>query len=126
MTVQLNHTFVHASDGRGSAHWFAGVLGLGVDETGHFPTVRLANTVLLEFVQTTGVIAPQHYAFLVSDEEFDDIHARVTGLNRPYWAYPLHHGEGRFNDWAGGRGFYFDDPDGHSLEVMTRASAVPG
>ncbi|MEV0896038.1 VOC family protein [Actinoplanes sp. NPDC049802] len=123
MSVRLNHTFVHSSDVRRSARYFADVLGLdGVDESGYFLAVRLSNEVLLEFVETPAPITAQHYAFLVSDAEFDEIHGRIVAAGQPFWAYPMHQGPGRLNDWAGGRGCYFDDPDGHALEIMTRTT----
>lgn len=126
MAVQLNHTIVYARNARTSAQYHAEVLGVGeVDESGYFPAVRLANSVLLEFAETTEEIAAQHYAFLVSDTEFDEIHARVRGRGQQFWAYPLHQGPGRLNDWCGGRGCYFDDPDGHAMEIMTRVAPAP-
>ena len=67
-----------------------------------------------------GEIAPQHYAFLVDEKEFDEIFGRVRERSLPYWADPAQTQAGEINQHDGGRGFYFEDPDGHFLEVITR------
>jgi catechol 2,3-dioxygenase-like lactoylglutathione lyase family enzyme len=81
--------------------------------------VELGNGVTLDYDDTDTVV-PQHYAFLVSDEEFDAIFARITEAGVAYWADPGHRQAGVINRRGGGRGFYFPDPDGHNLEVFTR------
>ncbi len=83
-------------------------------------TVHADNDVTLDFVNTGAPIVPQHYAFLVSDSEFDAIFARILERKLPYWADPHHHQPGQINTRDGGRGLYFDDPDGHNLEILTR------
>jgi catechol 2,3-dioxygenase-like lactoylglutathione lyase family enzyme len=85
----------------------------------HFLAVELDNGVTLDFDDAASVV-PQHYAFLVSDAEFDATLARVRAENVTYFADPNHRQEGAINHRAGGRGFYFSDPDGHNLEVFTR------
>jgi catechol 2,3-dioxygenase-like lactoylglutathione lyase family enzyme len=62
-----------------------------------------------------------HYAFHVSDAEFDAIFGRVKARGIPYGSGPDHHTDGKINRRRGGRGFYFEDPYGHLLEVMTVA-----
>ncbi|GAA2809943.1 VOC family protein [Kitasatospora paracochleata] len=121
MPVQLNHTILSARDNRKSAHFLAEMLGLPAPvHYEPFMVVQLTNDVSLDVLRVDGPITPQHYAFLVSEEEFDEIFGRVKERELPYWADPFHRHPDRINTWHGGRGVYFDDPDGHSLEVMTR------
>ena len=88
---------------------------------GPFLDVDVANEVTLAFLGADGMeIQTQHYAFLVSDAEFDDIFARVRGRRLKYWADPGRTEEGRINHHFGGRGVYFEDPSGHLLEIITR------
>ncbi|MCW2597771.1 MAG: glyoxalase/bleomycin resistance protein/dioxygenase [Jatrophihabitans sp.] len=121
MTVELNHTIVHASDRHASATFIAEILDLPVgDQWGPFQPVQLGNGVTLDYlgVDRAG-IKPQHYAFLMSDAEFDDAFERVRRAGLTYWADPFHNQVGQINHAYGGRGVYFDDPDGHSMELMT-------
>jgi catechol 2,3-dioxygenase-like lactoylglutathione lyase family enzyme len=121
MAVQLNHTIVHASDKVASATFLAEVLGLpSPTPFGPFMTVETANDVTLDFVNTDDEITSQHYAFLVSEDEFDQIFGRIQDRGLAYWADPRHRLPGQINTNDGGRGVYFDDPDGHNLEIITR------
>ncbi|MEV5885535.1 VOC family protein [Streptomyces sp. NPDC052020] len=121
MTVQLNHTIVAAHDKEASARFLAGLLGLEVGPPyGPFLPVEIPNGVTLDFLDTDGEITPQHYAFLVSEDDFDVIFARVREAGLTYWADPYRHRPGEINHNDGGRGLYFDDPDGHRLEILTR------
>jgi catechol 2,3-dioxygenase-like lactoylglutathione lyase family enzyme len=121
MAVQLNHTIVHASDKEASASFLAEVLGLpSPTPFGPFMTVETANDVTLDFLNTDDQITSQHYAFLVSEDEFDQIFGRIQDRGLAYWADPRHRLPGQINTNDGGRGVYFDDPDGHSLEIITR------
>ncbi|MEW2508272.1 VOC family protein [Amycolatopsis sp. CA-161197] len=118
--AELNHTIVWATDRSASAEFLAGVLGLTVGaETAPFLPVVLGNGVTLDFAQAD-TVAGQHYAFLVSDEEFDAALARLTAAGTAIYADPLHRTAG-VNGMFGGRGFYFDDPDGHNMELLTKA-----
>ncbi|WP_326835765.1 VOC family protein [Amycolatopsis rhabdoformis] len=118
--VELNHTIVWATDRDASAGFLAGILGLAVGaETAPFLPVVLGNGVTLDFAQAERV-AGQHYAFLVSDAEFDAALARLTASGTPVYADPLHRTAG-LNTMFGGRGCYFADPDGHNLELLTKA-----
>lgn len=120
MAVELNHTIVAARDKRASAEWLADLLGLAVGPPlGPFVPVETGNGVTLDFMDSTGEIAGQHYAFLVSDEEFDAIFDRVTRAGITYYADPGQTEEGEINHHFGGRGFYFADPNGHNMEVIT-------
>ncbi|SEM05099.1 VOC family protein [Streptacidiphilus jiangxiensis] len=122
MSVELNHTIVHARDNRESAAFLARVLGLEVGpEWGPFVPVATANGVTLDFATIPAEsIVMQHYAFLVSDEEFDAAFARIEAEGVPYWADPHLKQPGEINHHHGGRGVYFLDPSGHGLEIITR------
>ena len=121
MTVQLNHTIVWCRDQAKSANFLAEVLGLPAPRRlFHFLVVDLANGVSMDYYQQDDVGSIQHYAFLVSDAEFDPILERVKTRVPQIWADPARTQAGQINTHFGGRGFYFQDPDGHLLEVITR------
>lgn len=126
MTVRLNHTIVHSRDKHASAAFVSRILGLKPPGTfGHFVTVTTGNDVSLDFDDAREV-RPQHYAFLVDDEDFDPIFERVQTEGIEYFADPGHRRPGELNTRDGGRGFYFADPDGHNLEVLTRPYGSSG
>ena len=121
MPVQLNHTIISARDPDASATFLTEILGLPAP--GHldpFTTVETANEVSLDYIAAGEAITPQHYAFLVSEAEFDEIFGRVQDRGLPYWSDPHRRRPGEINRHDGGRGMYFEDPDGHLLEVITR------
>ncbi|MEU2822481.1 VOC family protein [Streptomyces sp. B27] len=122
MSVELNHTIIHSRDNRESAEFLAELLGLEAGpEWGPFVPVVLANGVTLDFATVPEEsITPQHYAFLISEAEFDAAFARIQELGIAYYADPhlKHPGEINHND--GGRGVYFPDPSGHGMELITR------
>ncbi|MER5214120.1 VOC family protein [Streptomyces sp. NPDC002838] len=121
MTVQLNHTIVAAHDKHASARFLADILGLKMSpQYGPFIPVEIPNGVTLDYLDSPGDITPQHYAFLVSEEDFDTIFARIREAGLTYWADPYHRRPGEINHNDGGRGAYFDDPNGHNLEILTR------
>ncbi|GAB2761634.1 VOC family protein [Streptomyces bullii] len=127
-TVRLDHTVVHATDRRLSAEFLAAILGLEVGAPfGPFLPVDLGNGVTLDFYEKRDEpIQPQHYAFLVPDDRFDTMIARLEAVGTTFYADPRHTEPGRVNGLFGGRGAYFDDPDGHNMEIMTRPYARPG
>jgi catechol 2,3-dioxygenase-like lactoylglutathione lyase family enzyme len=121
MTIELNHTIVGATDRHASARFLADILGLPVGaDVGPFAPVRLANGVTLDYMDRAQVTA-QHYAFLVSDDEFEAAFGRIREAGLPYFADPGFQQSGEINTRWGGRGVYFHDPDGHSMEILTRA-----
>jgi catechol 2,3-dioxygenase-like lactoylglutathione lyase family enzyme len=121
MTVTFNHTIVYATDKRRSAKFLANVLGLPEPQPmWSFMTVPLEHGVALDFATADRPISPQHYAFLVSEEDFDGIFARILAEGIPYWADPGRSRPQQINHNDGGRGVYFADPDGHFLEAITR------
>jgi catechol 2,3-dioxygenase-like lactoylglutathione lyase family enzyme len=121
MAVQLNHTIVHSHDRRESAAFLSEVLGLPSPVPfGPFLTVETANGVTLDFIDAEGDITSQHYAFLISETEFDEIFGRIQERGLQYWADPGRDRQGSINHNDGGRGVYFEDPSGHFLEIITR------
>lgn len=126
MTAQLNHMIVWCRDNRRSAQFLAEMLGRPAPrQFYHFLVVELDNGVSMDFMTKDGTVAKQHYAFLVDDQTFDHGFARVEALGLPYWADPARQRAGEINHHDGGRGFYFEDPDGHFLELLTTPYGVP-
>jgi catechol 2,3-dioxygenase-like lactoylglutathione lyase family enzyme len=121
MPIELNHTIVSARDKRESAMFLSEILGLPEPTPfGHFLGVTTSNGVTLDFIDDDSDFEPVHYAFLVSDDEFDTIFGRITERELPYWADPARRQPGEINTHFGGRGVYFPDPSGHFLEIITR------
>jgi catechol 2,3-dioxygenase-like lactoylglutathione lyase family enzyme len=122
MPVQLNHTIVAARDAEGSARWFAEMFGVDAPlPLGHFWQITTANGVGLDFASSRDrEIHPQHYAFLISEDDFDAIYGRVVARSIEHWADPRQAHPGEINTHDGGRGVYFLSPDGHYLEILTR------
>jgi catechol 2,3-dioxygenase-like lactoylglutathione lyase family enzyme len=121
MTIQLNHTIVRVRDKHESAAFLTEILGLPeATAYGPFLVVELGNDVSLDFADDHGPVHPQHYAFLVDESDFDDIFTRIKQRNLPYWADPFKRRPGEFNTNDGGRGVYWEDPNGHFLEIITR------
>lgn len=125
MTIRLDHTIVASKDKQAAAAFFARIFGLEVDPVqGPFVPVRINDSLTFDFADDErhgGSDAPasQHYAFHVSDDEFDGIFERVRREGIAYGSGPFSHTDGEINRRRGGRGFYFTDPSGHLLEVMT-------
>jgi catechol 2,3-dioxygenase-like lactoylglutathione lyase family enzyme len=121
VNVDLNHTIVWCRDKRKSSAFLVELLGLQEPVPfGQMLVVSLNNGVSLDYYDQDGEIAPQHYAFLVSEDGFDEVFARVRARGLTYWADPGRGRPGEIYREFGGRGLYFEDPDGHFLEVMTR------
>lgn len=121
MAIALNHTIVHARDPRASAGWLAELLGLPDPvRFGPFHAVALDNGVTLDFTQSDAELTIEHYAFLVGEDDFDRIFERIRSRGLPYWADPAHRLARQINHHDGGRGVYWNDPDGHYLEIITR------
>ena len=118
MPVDLNHTIVYCIDKKASSGFLAEMLGLPAPTSyGPFAVVEVSNGVSLDYLE--GEVHPQHYAFLVGESEFDDIHQRIVDKGLPYWADPGHDQPQEINTKDGGRGLYWDDPNGHILEILT-------
>jgi catechol 2,3-dioxygenase-like lactoylglutathione lyase family enzyme len=120
MTIRLDHTIVPARDKIASARFFAGIFGLRVKaDAGYFAQVQVNERLTFDFADEPGPVQSHHYAFHVSDAEFEAIFSRVKAKAIPYGSEPHSHTDGQINTRRGGRGFYFEDLDGHLLEVMT-------
>jgi catechol 2,3-dioxygenase-like lactoylglutathione lyase family enzyme len=120
MTIELNHTIIPARDKRASAKFLADILGLEAGpEWSHFVPVRTSNGVTLDYADAAD-FRRQHYAFLVSESEFDAALSRIKAADIAFYADFNRAGRGQINHLYGGRGLYFDDPDGHLLEIITR------
>ena len=122
MTVRFNHAIVAARDRHASAAFYAELFALPAPVTwGPFVSVELEDGVVLQFAEP-GVpdIQMQHYAFLVDDQRFDAVYARLVQGAVPHWADPQGQRPDQINTHHGGRGVYFKDPAGHGLEVITR------
>jgi len=121
MAIELNHTIVPARDALASATFLTDILGLDAPRRfGPFWTVSLSNRVTLDYQDWGGEIPIEHYAFLVSETEFDEIFARIRERGLEYWADPHHQRPLEINRNDGGRGVYWNDPNGHYLEIITR------
>jgi catechol 2,3-dioxygenase-like lactoylglutathione lyase family enzyme len=120
MSVRLNHTIVNVRDKQESAAFFTELLGLGPATTyGPFLVLQVDNEVSLDFIDVDE-LHPQHYAFLVTEPEFDEIHDRIRQRGLTYWADPGRSQPGEINTHDGGRGVYWQEPSGHLLEIITR------
>jgi len=121
MPVQLNHTIVWCRDKKRSSAFLVRILGCSPAVPFYnFMVVQLANNVSLDFMEKARPISTQHYAFLIEEGEFDATFCRIRDEGLSYWADPLKSRPNEINHNDGGSGVYFEDPDGHMLEVITR------
>ncbi len=121
MAIELDHTIVPAQDKVKSAEFFARIFGLAYDgEISHFAPVRVNHALTLDF-DNCSEFEVHHYAFKVSDAEFDQIFGRIREEGIPYGSGPRTLEDMRINHRSGGRGVYFRDPNGHILELLTLA-----
>ena len=120
MAITLNHTIVNVRDKRASAEFFTELFGLPPAKPFyHFLCVQVGPTTL-DFCDADYEPEKQHYAFLVSEVQFDAIFGRIQARGIDYWADPGKREKGRINHHDGGRGVYFAEPGGHFLEIITR------
>ena len=120
---------VPSKDKVASAEFFARIMGLGTLPVGHFAPVKINDALALDFADAddvdlwapeNGHFARQHYAFRVGEQEFDEIFARILGEGLRYGSGPgprLY--DMQINHNRGGRGVYFDELNGHSIELLT-------
>ena len=121
MTIELNHTIVPAHDKVSSAKFFAKIFGLSFDEgaVGYFAPVKVNKALTLDFEDVVDRFDVHHYAYKVSEAEFDTIFGRIQAEGIPYGAEPHSRDDMKINHRGGGRGVYFCDPSGHVLELLT-------
>jgi catechol 2,3-dioxygenase-like lactoylglutathione lyase family enzyme len=120
MAIKLNHTIVNVRDKRASASFITELFGLPPAKPFvHFLSVQVGDTTL-DFCDADYDPEPQHYAFLVSEQEFDEIFGRIKKKGLDYWADPMKQQKGEINRYNGGRGVYFEEPSKHFLEIITR------
>lgn len=122
MSVELNHTIVPSREKEAAAAFLAGILGLEPAKPwGPFMVLDVGNGLSLDYIDAgDDEFDTHHYAFLVGDDDFDPIFERILASGAPWYADPHHTQPKEINHHWGGRGVYFDDPDGHNLEVITR------
>jgi len=119
MAIVLDHTIVPAKDKVASAEFFADIFGLTVKPgQGYFAQVQINDSLTFDFADQPE-LRSHHYAFHISEAEFEEIFGRVKAKGLPYGSAPYNHTDGQIYTRRGGRGFYFEDPNGHLLEVMT-------
>ena len=121
--MELNHTIVPAIDKEASARFFAHIFGLSYGgPAGHFAPVKVNDSLTMDFDDAPGTdIQSHHYAFKVTDPEFDAVLDGLKADEIAYGSSPWSRADMKLNDWGGGRGLYFDDPNGHVLEILTRS-----
>ena len=121
MSIQLNHTIVWCKDRRRSSEFLTEILGLPKPVIFEpFMVIELENAISLDFKETKKMIMVQHYAFLVTEKNFDEIFSRICNKGLKYWSDPALDHPREINHNDGGRGIYFKDPNGHILEIITR------
>ena len=118
--MELNHTIIPSRDKETSARFFAEIMGLQYEgAAGHFAPVVVNDALTMDFDNATD-FRSHHYAFKVTDDEFDGIFERIQAGDIVYGSGPFSHQDGKINARQGGRGFYWRDIDGHLMEVLTR------
>ena len=124
MAPILNHTIVRANEKWASAEFFARIMGLEVERNSptHFAPVKVNDNLFFDFDDGRDPVTHEHYAFHVTDEEFDDIFGRVKGEGLSYGSEPFAQDNMQVYDMWGGRGIYFHELNGHSIEIFTRRS----
>lgn len=119
MAIELDHTIVPARDKAVAARFFARIFGLAVEDGGsHFAAVKVNERLTLDFADESA-FESHHYAFRVSEAEFDEIFDRIRAEGITYGSGPRSPDDMQINRRGGGRGVYFRDPDGHLLELLT-------
>ena len=118
--IGFDHHIWPSTDRERTARFLTETLGLPpAREEGPFLAVDLANDVAVYVAGWDSEVRPQHYAFLMDEDDLDGVLTRVVASGADYWADPEGERPRSINHDDGGRGFYFRDPDGHLLEVLT-------
>ena len=125
MTIELNHTIVPAKDKEESVRFYERIFGLKYEGPfGHFAPIKIPSQSLTLDFDNRESFDRQHYAFKVSEEEFDQMFGRVRDEGLDWGSGPFSPTDGEINHWNGGRGVYFRDPNGHLLELLTQDYTV--
>jgi catechol 2,3-dioxygenase-like lactoylglutathione lyase family enzyme len=125
MTIELNHTIVPSRDKEESVRFYERMFGFKYEgPMGHFAPIKIPSQSLTLDFDNRESFQPGHYAFKVSEEEFDEIFGRIVEADLAYGSEPWTPENGELNHWNGGRGVYFRDPSGHLLELLTRDYTV--
>ncbi len=126
MAITLNHTIVPCLNKEESAQFYSRIFGFEyVGAFSHFIVVRVNNTLCLDF-DNRDKFDSNHYAFKVSEQEFDEIFGRLQAESIRYGSGPMTSDNMEINHNYGGRGAYFRDPNGHLLEILTVDYEMPG
>ncbi len=121
MTIELNHTIVPASDKEESVRFYQHMFGFEYEgPMGHFAPIKIPSQSLTLDFENCASFEAQHFAFKVSEGEFDEIFGRIMDAGLVYGSDPGTPENMMINHWNGGRGVYFRDPNGHLLELLTR------
>jgi catechol 2,3-dioxygenase-like lactoylglutathione lyase family enzyme len=119
--IEFNHLMIFAKDKQKSADFLTSILGLPEPKpAGFFLSVDFKNNVTFQYAETNVDFIMQHYAFLVTEIEFDEILSRIKERGLEYWADPRKQKPNEYNCNHGGRGLYFLDPSGHGMEIITQ------
>ena len=119
MDITLNHTIIASHNHVEGARFYQRIFGFEfVKQWGHFVVVKVNDTLTLDFMNQDAFSA-SHYAFKVSEQQFDEILSRLTEDKVVIGSGPQSLEDGQINTNDGGRGVYFKDPDGHVLEILT-------
>ncbi len=125
MTIELNHTIVPARDKEESVRFYERMFGFKYEgPMGHFAPIKIPSQSLTLDFDNRESFQTHHYAFKVSEDEFDEIFGRIVEAELGYGSEPWNSENGEINHWNGGRGIYFRDPSGHLLELLTRDYTV--
>lgn len=121
MTVHLDHLMVPARNKAASAKLLAELLGVpwSPASAGPFVAVYLNDGLTLDFDEWTEPVPRIHYCFRVAENEFDAILGRIRAAGIPYRSNVHGAVDLRINTWHGGRGVYWNEPDGHQWEMLT-------
>jgi len=120
MEITLNHTIIPSHDNVESAKFYEKIFGFEfVKVWGHFAVVKVNQTLTLDFTNDDK-FSSLHYAFKVSEQQFDEILERIKAENVVFGSSPSSVDDGEINNSFDGHGVYFKDPNGHILEIMTK------
>jgi catechol 2,3-dioxygenase-like lactoylglutathione lyase family enzyme len=122
MAVQLDHVIVPSRDRQAGAEFLATILGVPWERTtavGPFSPVYVNDGLTFDFAQADGPFPLLHYCFRVSETDFDAILARLQAKRIPYRSKPMGPADMTIDTHHGGRGVYWNEPEGHVWEALT-------